>query len=142
MPDQFDDDDPSQEDARSRPPARRPRRPADDEDDWEEDERPRRRRDTSDDDDGGVSTLIPYKNPKALIAYYCGVFGLIPILGFFIAVAAVVLGIMGLRYVKAHPTAKGTGHAIVGIVLGSLSLLAHFSCIGFVVFGIIASSRK
>ena len=141
MPDQFDDDDPPQEDARSRPPARRPRRPPDDDDDWEEDDRPRRRRDNSD-DDGGVSTLIPYKNPKALIAYYCGVFGLIPILGFFIAVAAVVLGIMGLRYAKAHPTAKGTGHAIVAIVLGSLSLLAHFSCIGFAVFGIIASNRK
>jgi hypothetical protein len=124
-----------------RQPARKPRPSVDDE--WEEDERPRGqvRRDLPP-DDGGVSTLIPYTNPKALVAYYFGVFGLIPGLGIFLAPVAVILGILGLRYAKAHPTAKGTGHAVVGIVLGSLSLVAHFGCIAFMVLGIIASNMK
>ena len=110
-----------------------------DDDDAYDDDRPRIRRDA---DDGGVSTLIPYKNPKALIAYYLGVFGLIPILGLVLAIAAVILGIMGLKYAKRHPTAKGTGHAIVGIVLGVISVLYHLSCVGLMVFGAIMSSKR
>jgi hypothetical protein len=64
---------------------------------------------------GGV---IPYKNPSALIAYYCGVFSVIPC--FPIGIAGVVLGIMGLRYADAHPTARGKVHAWIGIVAGGL----------------------
>jgi hypothetical protein len=64
---------------------------------------------------GGV---IPYKNPSALIAYYCGVFSVIPC--FPIGIAGVVLGIMGLRYASAHPTARGKVHAWIGIVAGGL----------------------
>src|SRR5262249_14311224 len=40
-----------------------------------------------------VLTLIPYKNPKALAAYYCGFFALIPVLGFILGAVAMVLGI-------------------------------------------------
>lgn len=93
--------------------------------------RPRARARRRDDDDrfrqpdDPVSTMIPYKNPQALIAYYCGVFGLIPCLGAILGPVAIILGILGLRYVKTHPTAKGTGHAITGIVLGSIDLLYH-----------------
>jgi len=35
---------------------------------------------TAGDNTGG---LIPYKNPKALIAYYLGIFSLFPLLGLF-----------------------------------------------------------
>jgi hypothetical protein len=76
-----------------------------------------------------VSTVIPYKNPKALIAYYLGIFGLIPCLGLILGPAAIVLGIMGLRYKATHPRAKGTAHAIVGIVLGSLETLANWGVV-------------
>lgn len=79
-----------------------------------------------------VSTIIPYKNVRALIAYYLGVFSLIPCAGLVLGPAAVVLGILGLRYVKANPTAKGTGHAIAGIVLGGLTTLANWVGIPFV----------
>jgi predicted Zn finger-like uncharacterized protein len=116
-------------------------RPQRDDEDWDEEERPRRRKDRTP-DDGGISTLIPYTNPKALFSYYLGVFGLIPILGFFLAVGAVILGMMGLRYVKEHPTAKGTGHAIVGLVLGSISILYHLSCIGLMVVGIFSANKR
>jgi predicted Zn finger-like uncharacterized protein len=73
-----------------------------------------------------VSTIIPYKNGRALAAYYLGVFSLIPCAGLLLGPAALVLGILGLRYVKANPTAKGTGHAIAGIVLGGLTTLGNW----------------
>ena len=67
------------------------------------------------DSTGGV---IPYKNPKALIAYYCGIFALMPCVGLLPGIAGFILGIMGLRYRAAHPETKGSVHAWIGIVLG------------------------
>src|SRR5690349_6181648 len=83
---------------------------------------------------GGV---IPYKNPKALLAYYIGIgtmlccitplpLGLIPL----------VLGIMGLRDRARNPIIKGSVHAWIGIVLGGLSALCS---ILFAVFLAIAA---
>jgi hypothetical protein len=93
-----------------------------DEDDDDDDDRPRRRRRRErDDEDDGVSTLIPYKNGKALAAYYCGVFSFIPCFGNILGPIALILGIMGLRYVNEHPRAKGTGHAWAGIIMGTLT---------------------
>jgi len=68
-----------------------------------------------------VLTLIPYKNPKALAAYYCGFFALIPVLGFFLGAVAIVLGIRGLQYASVNPDAKGAAHAITGIILGAVA---------------------
>ncbi|MHB0935290.1 MAG: hypothetical protein ACYDCO_07240 [Armatimonadota bacterium] len=65
--------------------------------------------------------LIPAKNPKALMAYYLGVFGLIPCL-IFIGIVALIFGIIGVR--DANTLGVGKTHAIVGIVLGSLETLA------------------
>ena len=109
---------------------RRRRRPRDE----DEDERPRRRRDEKGDATGG---LIPYKNSQALIAYYCGVFSLIPGLGCVLGIVAVVLGVMGLQYAKKHPKAKGKGHAITGIVLG---VFGPFIVVG--IFAVIAALSK
>ncbi len=75
--------------------------------------------------DGGVSVVIPYKNPKALIAYYLAVFSLIPCAGIPLGIAAVVLGILGLKFAAAHPTARGKVHAWVGIILGGLCALGY-----------------
>ena len=61
-------------------PRRRPRED-DDDDDEEYERRPRRRSIRKDTGDEVVSTIIPYKNPKALAGYYCGIFSLFPILG-------------------------------------------------------------
>jgi hypothetical protein len=85
--------------------------------------------------DDAVSTLIPYKNPKALLAYYLGVFSLIPCVGAALGPTALILGILGLSYVNTHPTAKGTGHAIAGIVLGGLVTLGYVALLAFVVIG-------
>lgn len=108
---------------------------------------PRRRRDEYDDEDirrpedDAVSTLIPYRNPKALAAYYCGVFGLIPCVGAILGPIALIFGILGLRYVKEHPTAKGTGHAIAGIVLGIIEL-TNWVVIVFLIVALITGAGR
>ena len=54
-----------------------------------------------------------------------------------------ILGILGLRYVKTHPTAKGTGHAIAGIVLGTIDLLYNWVLIIlFLVGAVFAATSK
>ena len=58
-----------------------------------------------------IATIIPYKNPPALTAYYLGVFSLIPGFGLLLAVPELILGIIGLR--------KGKAHAWTGIILGA-----------------------
>ncbi len=66
---------------------------------------------------GGV---IPYKNPKALIAYYLGIVSGLPLIGLPFGIAAFVLGIMGLKARKANPAIKGSAHAWIGIGCGGL----------------------
>lgn len=73
----------------------------------------------------GLSALIPYKNAKALWAYYLGVFALIPCVGIPLGIAAVILGILGLKYANLHPEARGKGHAWAGIILGGLCTIGY-----------------
>jgi hypothetical protein len=67
---------------------------------------------------GGLDGLIPTKNPCALIAYYLGVFSLIPCVGLVLAIPALILGIKGLKFVRQYPEAKGKVHAWVGVIMG------------------------
>jgi hypothetical protein len=96
--------------------------------------RPKGRPRPPDDDDDirirrpdAVETFIPYKNPMGLTAYYLGVFSFIPCLGLALGPCALIFGILGVRYRKRHPTAGGVGHAISGIVMGSLTSLANWA---------------
>ena len=73
--------------------------------------------------------IIPYKNPKALIAYYLGIFSGFPVIGFFLAVPAFVLGIMGLRDRNRNPAIKGSIHAGIGIGCGTIFTLLWGSLI-------------
>jgi hypothetical protein len=88
----------------------------------EEDRRAERRSKEQDENTDVVLILIPYKNPLALAAYYCGFFALVPVIGFILAVVAIVLGILGLQYASANRKAKGAAHAITGVVLGVVAL--------------------
>jgi predicted Zn finger-like uncharacterized protein len=67
-----------------------------------------------------ISRVIPYKNTLALTAYYCAVFALIPCVGIILGHVALVLGVLGLKHVKAHPEAHGKVHAWIGVILGGL----------------------
>lgn len=72
-----------------------------------------------------TSTIIPYRNPPALVGYYLAVFSLIPIIGIPLGIAAVACGVVGLRRAKAHPERKGTVHAWVAILGGLFTLLVE-----------------
>lgn len=62
--------------------------------------------------------IIPYKNVPALMAYYCGVFSVIPC--FVIGLVGVILGVKGLRKAKENPAVRGQVHAWIGIIAGGL----------------------
>jgi hypothetical protein len=89
-----------------------------------------------------METLVPYHNPKGLIAYYLGVFALIPCVGAFLGPAALVLGVLGLRYSKEHPEAAGGGHAIAGIVLGILTALLNWGVVIAILVAVAFSARR
>ena len=75
--------------------------------------------------------IIPYKNPKALIAYYLGILSGLPIIGLPFGIAAFVLGILGLRDRSRNPVIKGSVHAGIGIGCGCLfSLLWSLAIVG------------
>ena len=97
---------------------------------------------TQGDATGGV---IPYKNPPALIAYYCGIFSLIACIPFFfpLPIAALILGIKGLRKAKAEPHVKGQVHAWIGIVCGAIfGLIGIVSTVGAIAAIIAAMTQK
>lgn len=71
-------------------------------------------------DDSTFSGLIPYKNSRALIAYYLGVASMIPFFGIFFGIAAFILGLKGLQFAKKYPESKGKVHAWIGIIAGGL----------------------
>ena len=78
--------------------------------------------------------IIPYKNPKALIAYYLGIVSGFPVIGNLVGVVALVLGILGLRDRKKNPAIKGAVHAWIGILVGGgFFLLWNTLAIGILV---------
>lgn len=74
---------------------------------------------------GTLGGLIPYKNAKALSAYYLAVFSLIPFFGIFLGIAAFILGLKGLKFAKEHPESKGKAHAWIGILVGGICGLGY-----------------
>ena len=137
------DDDDFEDDG---PPVRRSKSARRRDDDDEDDEpRPRRKKANR----GPLAGIIPYKNGLALLAYYLGFAGLIVILGSlallkadpvwlnpklvralmigvggFLAVLAIAGGGVGLYHVSKYPEDRGTAHAVIGLTLGFLELLA------------------
>jgi hypothetical protein len=77
----------------------------------------------------GTGGLIPYKNPRALLSYYIGLFSLVPGLSYVMAPAAIVLGVMGLKYAKQNPIVKGQVHAWIGIICGTLWTAVYYGAL-------------
>ena len=75
--------------------------------------------------------IVPYKNLPALLGYYCGVFSLIPLLGLPLGIAAIPLGITGLRKQRSQPAVRGRVHAWVAVILGALSTVLWTSLLAF-----------
>jgi hypothetical protein len=78
---------------------------------------------------GGLNVIIPYKNVRALTAYYLGVFSAIPILGMPLGLAAFILGILALRFRRKNPAAGGVVHAWIGILAGGFFGLVYLALI-------------
>lgn len=85
--------------------------------------------------------LIPYKNPAALAAYYCGLFSLFPLLGFLLGLTGFVLGIMGLRHRARHPETGGAVHAWIGIIFGGMFTVIWGLAIVGIVIALIAEQN-
>ena len=81
---------------------------------------------------GGIERLIPTHNPSALTAYYLGIFSIIPCLAIPMGIAAVVLGLRGLKLFKSHPEVHGRTHAWVGIIAGGFFALINIAGLGLV----------
>ena len=82
---------------------------------------------------GGIERLIPTHNPSALTAYYLGIFSIVPCLAIPMGIAAVVLGLRGLKLYKSHPEVHGRTHAWVGIIAGGFFALINVAGLGFAV---------
>ena len=85
--------------------------------------------------------LVPYRNPKALAAYYLAVFSLIPGLGLLLGGLALVLGILRLRLTRAQRQVRGGTHAWVGIILGGLCFLANLFVLVMLLVATLAGPR-
>lgn len=80
----------------------------------------------------GVSSVIPYHNPPALIGYYISIFSLLPIFGALLGPAAIVLGAIGLKKRSNTPEVKGAAHAWIAISLGIIgTLISGMLLLGF-----------
>jgi len=55
------------------------------------------------------------------------------IVGMLVELAAFLMGIFGLLYVRTHPTARGTGHAIMGVVLGPVFVIAQLAALIYMI---------
>ena len=82
--------------------------------------------------------LIPYKNPKALIAYYLGILSGLPLIGLPFGIAAFILGILGLRDRNRNPVIKGSIHAGIGIGCGGIFTLLWTAVIIMIIVGILS----
>jgi hypothetical protein len=89
-----------------------------------------------------VETFVPSRNGPALAAYYLGLFSLLPCFGFPLGVAALYLGIRGLRNVRANPEVRGGAHAWVGVICGALFGLFNFVLLLGVVVVLIAEAVR
>ena len=89
-------------------------------------------------DGDATGGLIPYKNPKALMAYYLGI---VSLLIFPLGIVSIILGFMGLADRKRNPVIKGSAHAWIGIVLGGLSLLCSAGIVFTIIVGIMSGPR-
>lgn len=83
--------------------------------------------------DDSIATIIPYKNPPALIGYYLGLFSCLPVLGLIMGPIAIWLGVKGLRRLKLDPQCKGTAHAWIAIISGIIGTLIGI-LFGFVIY--------
>ena len=86
-------------------------------------------------------TLVPTRNKKALMGYYFAVFSILPLIGLGLGPMAIWQGIRGLGAIKKNPELPGKAHAIFAITLGSLTTIAHWLTLMFVLYSVLSPKR-
>ncbi len=71
------------------------------------------------------ATFLPEGNRHARTAYLCAIVGMIPALGFFLGLLAMIYGWLGLKAARGESEGKGLGHSIVSIIVGVLEVAAN-----------------
>ncbi len=84
-----------------------------------------------------LQSLIPTKNPPALISYYVGVASLICIFAPILSPISILFGIKAMKLIKEQPGLPGRGHAITGFILSGFSLAVFL----FLLIVILLSSK-
>ncbi|MFO0959214.1 MAG: zinc ribbon domain-containing protein [Isosphaeraceae bacterium] len=99
--------------------------------------------------DGFETTLVPYRNPQALTAYYLGLFGsllscipLVGVIGFGMSIASLIFGLKGRKAAIADPRIKGTAHAWFGIVGGILGIVFGLLVQGTMIVVLISAAMQ
>ena len=70
-----------------------------------------------------IEHVIPVRNVPALLAWYFGVFSLIPIIGLILGVIALILGIIGIKKSRDPKIGVGFWHALIGLLIGGICML-------------------
>ncbi|HKI35338.1 MAG TPA: zinc ribbon domain-containing protein [Gemmataceae bacterium] len=94
-----------------------------------------RRRDPIDDTDTPFGKRPDSRPAVALRAYRCAVYGLIPLVGLVMGPAALVLALRAWREGRRDPAARGNGHVMAALVLGSAELLCNVVGLALMVVG-------
>ena len=74
----------------------------------------------------GLRWLVPVgRSGWSIAAGYLGLLSCLPLVGLPLGIMAITAGWMGLRQSRSNPRLGGRGRAILGIVLGSLSVVIY-----------------
>jgi len=74
----------------------------------------------------------PRENSQAWMAYCLGVVSVVPPFGALVGIPALILGILGLRFLRYHPEVDGRFHAWMGIMLGGVFGLGYLILVALV----------
>lgn len=83
-----------------------------------------------------MSLSIPIANWQAKLAWKLASWGMIPVAGLPLGIAATVLGLAGWRRVQRRPEDLGIRHAVGGVIVGSLETVFNLSGILAIFYGL------
>lgn len=78
------------------------------------------------------TSFLPDGNPSARTAYLCAIFGMIPVAGIVLGMAAMIYGWLGYKFASGTEAKKGIGHSIVSMLLGAVEVIVNVVGLGLI----------